>query len=104
VHELETAGQEAMKALIVFGSFVGNTETLAGFVRRGLEKGGAFVVSKDVVYANLNELTTRPDSPGSPTYEPKMIQDDMIPFYEQLESLDLKGKKAATFTPRHCLA
>jgi flavodoxin I len=89
-----------MNALIVFGSFVGNTETLAGYVKRGLEKGGLHVVSKDVVYASIDELKDYDLIVlGSPTYEPKMIQDDMIPFYEQLEHMDLKSKKAAAFGP-----
>lgn len=89
-----------MKAIIVFGSFVGNTETLAGYVRRGLEKAGADVICKDVVYASVDELGGYDlIILGSPTYEPKMIQDDMIPFYEQLEALDLHGRKAAAFGP-----
>lgn len=89
-----------MRALVVFGSFVGNTETLAGYVKRGLEKAGAAVTTKDVVYASVEELADYDLIVlGSPTYEPKMIQDDMIPFYEQLESVDLGGKKAAAFGP-----
>jgi flavodoxin I len=89
-----------MRAIVVFGSFVGNTETLAGYVRRGLEASGHTVVLKDVVYADPKELLDYELIVlGSPTYEPKMVQDDMLPFYETLESLDLKGRKAAAFGP-----
>ncbi|MDQ3024576.1 MAG: flavodoxin domain-containing protein [bacterium] len=89
-----------MRAIIVFGSFVGNTETLSGYVKRGLESAGHTVVMKDVVYADVKELLDYElILLASPTYEPKMIQDDMIGFYEKLRELDLSGKKAAAFGP-----
>jgi len=89
-----------MRTIVVFGSFVGNTETLAGYVKRGLEAAGHTVVLKDVVYADPEELKDYDLIVlGSPTYEPKMIQDDMIPFYEKLKEVDLSGKKAAAFGP-----
>lgn len=89
-----------MKTLIVFGSFVGNTETLAGYVKRGLEDAGHNVTMKDVVYADIDELQDYELIVlGSPTYEPKMVQDDMLPFYDKLASVDLQGKKAAAFGP-----
>jgi flavodoxin I len=89
-----------VRAIIVFGSFVGNTETLAGYVKRGLEQAGHSVVMKDVVYADVSELLDYElILLASPTYEPKMIQDDMIGFYEKLAELDLAGKQAAAFGP-----
>jgi flavodoxin I len=89
-----------VRTIIVFGSFVGNTETLAGYVKRGLEQAGHVVVMKDVVYADVNELLDYElILLASPTYEPKMIQDDMIGFYEKLSGLDLAGRKAAAFGP-----
>jgi flavodoxin I len=89
-----------LRAIIVFGSFVGNTETLSGYVKRGLEQAGHVVVMKDVVYADAAELLDYElILLASPTYEPKMIQDDMIGFYEKLRELDLSGKLAAAFGP-----
>jgi flavodoxin I len=89
-----------VRAIIVFGSFVGNTETLSGYVKRGLEQAGHIVVMKDVVYADVNELLDYElILLASPTYEPKMIQDDMIGFYEKLSELDLNGRKAVAFGP-----
>jgi flavodoxin I len=89
-----------VRAIIVFGSFVGNTETLSGYVKRGLEQAGHTVVMKDVVYADVKELLDYElILLASPTYEPKMIQDDMINFYEKLAELDLSGKKAVAFGP-----
>lgn len=89
-----------LRAIIVFGSFVGNTETLAGYVKRGLEQAGHVVVMKDVVYADVRELLDYElVLLASPTYEPKMVQDDMIDFYEKLTQLDLAGIRAAAFGP-----
>lgn len=90
----------ALRTIIVFGSFVGNTETLSSYVKRGLEQAGHTVVMKDVVYADVAELLDYElILLASPTYEPKMIQDDMIGFYEKLRELDLSGKLAAAFGP-----
>ncbi|MCC7479706.1 flavodoxin domain-containing protein [bacterium] len=89
-----------MKTIVVFGSFVGNTETLAGYVARGLELAGHAVTLKDVVYADIDELQDYElILLASPTYEPKMVQDDMLPFYEKLAGVRLDGKKAAAFGP-----
>src|SRR5688500_18738209 len=55
---------------------------------------------KDVVYADVAELLDYElILLASPTYEPKMIQDDMLGFYERLNELDLTGRKAAAFGP-----
>jgi flavodoxin I len=89
-----------VRAIIVFGSFVGNTETLAGYIKRGLEQAGHTVTCKDVVYASTEELLDYElILLGSPTYEPKMIQDDMLGFFERLKSMSLAGYKAAAFGP-----
>jgi flavodoxin I len=89
-----------MRAIIVYGSFVGNTETMARYIARGLEHGGIHTDIRDVINVAAREL---PDYDlillGSPTYEPKMIQDDMLPFYAQLESLNLSGRLGAAFGP-----
>jgi flavodoxin len=85
---LESFSEGRVRAIIVFGSFVGNTETLAGYIKRGLEQAGHVVTSKDVVYASPEELLDYDlILLGSPTYEPKMIQDDMLGFFERLKSL-----------------
>ena len=95
-----TSQELDLRAIIVFGSFVGNTETLAGYVKHGLEQAGHSVVMKDVVYTDIRELLDYElILLASPTYEPKMVQDDMIDFYERLSELDLSGRKAAAFGP-----
>lgn len=89
-----------MRAIIVFGSFVGNTETMAKYIAAGLRAGGIETDVRDVINVPAAELL-RHDLLllGSPTYEPKMIQDDMLPFYAQLPELDLSDKLAAAFGP-----
>jgi flavodoxin I len=89
-----------MRAIVVYGSFVGNTETMAKYIARGLGQAGLEAVTRDVINVAARELL---DFDllllGSPTYEPKMIQDDMLPFYAQLTNYDLTGKLAAAFGP-----
>ena len=89
-----------MRAIVVYGSFVGNTETMAGYIARGLRQAGIETITKDVINTALDELAQfELIVLGSPTYEPKMIQDDMLPFYDRLQSLDLAGKLGAVFGP-----
>ncbi|MCH7472457.1 flavodoxin domain-containing protein [bacterium] len=89
-----------MKVIIVFGSFVGNTETVAGYVQRGLEQAGHEVTCKDAVYSDIEELEDYElILLGSPTYEPKMVQDDLLDFFEALADVDLSHKKAQAFGP-----
>jgi flavodoxin I len=89
-----------MRAIVVYGSFVGNTETMAGYIARGLKQAGVTALAKDVINTTLDELQQYDLLIlGSPTYEPKMIQDDMLPFYDRLQTLDLTGKLAAAFGP-----
>ena len=89
-----------MKTIIIFGSFVGNTETMAGYIREGLRQSGIDSDMKDVMDVNIRILHEYDVILlGSPTYEPKMIQEDMIPFYDQLAALQLNGKLGAAFGP-----
>jgi flavodoxin I len=89
-----------LKTIIIFGSFVGNTETMAGYIREGLSQAGIDAEMKDVMDVGT-EILAEYDVIllGSPTYEPKMIQEDMLPFYEQLQNMRLDGKLGAAFGP-----
>jgi flavodoxin I len=89
-----------MRTIIVFGSFVGNTETMAGYIALGLAQAGITAEQRDVVNLSSAELLNyNLILMGSPTYEPKMIQDDMLPLYSQLEHMDLTGRMAVAFGP-----
>ncbi len=92
--------ERKLKVIIIFASFVGNTETMAEYLKATLQSSGHQVESKDVVFATPNELLNHEVILlGSPTYEPRMIHDDMLDFYDDLQKLDLSGKKAAAFGP-----
>lgn len=89
-----------MKTIIVFGSFVGNTETMAGYIQEGLQQSGISCDVKDVMDVTADVLVEYDFILlGSPTYEPKMIQEDMLPFFDDLEKLRLDGKLGAAFGP-----
>src|SRR5690606_31497450 len=90
----------SMKTIIVFGSFVGNTETMAGYIRDGLSQSGMQCDVRDVMDVSADILNDYDLLIiGSPTYEPKMIQEDMLPSSDQLEKMRLGGKLAAAFGP-----
>ncbi|MEZ5338172.1 MAG: flavodoxin domain-containing protein [bacterium] len=89
-----------MKTIIVFGSFVGNTETMAGYIREGLRQEGIECEMRDVMDVSAELLSDYELLIlGSPTYEPKMIQEDMLPFYDQLAAMKLSGRRGAAFGP-----
>jgi flavodoxin short chain len=98
---ISTGGKNMAKALIVFGSTTGNTETTAEQIGNILQEKGIEVVNKNVVDARVSELGEGYDIVllGSSTWGDGDIefQEDFEPFYEELGRADLKGKKVAVF-------
>ncbi|MBD3280046.1 flavodoxin [Candidatus Dojkabacteria bacterium] len=87
-----------MKAIVVYGSTTGNTEEVANYVVNGLKDAGHAVTLKNVMDANPGELKDYDlVALGSSTWNEGELQDDFIPFYEQMDEVDLKGKKAIVF-------
>ena len=98
-------------AIIVYGSTMGNTETVANTIEDVFENDGI-----DVTVANAADIS--PDELmgydiilfGSSTWGDGELQDDFIPFYEEVKSLGLEGKKGASFGcgdsnfPNYCSA
>lgn len=90
-----------VKALIVFGSTTGNTETAAGWIAdtlrtKGIEtelRNAADVVVEDMAQG-FDLVLLGSSSWGEDEIE---FQDDFIPIYEALETAALKGRKAAAF-------
>ncbi len=83
------------KAIIVYGSTMGNTETVSGYVAEGL---GGDVKSMAVSGCKVSDLSEYDlILMGCSTWGYGELQDDFIPFYESLEKADLSGKKAAVF-------
>jgi flavodoxin short chain len=88
------------KAIIVYGSETGNTESVAEVIAAALEDANFKITLKEVTQASVNELA---DNDlillGSSTWgdEEKELQSDMVDFYDDLEGADLSGKSAAAF-------
>ncbi|MGV8146941.1 MAG: flavodoxin [Alkaliphilus sp.] len=88
------------KAIVVFGSTMGNTETLAASVVEGLKEGGKEVTLKNVTDTKIEELTDYDlVVMGCSTWGLGELQDDFISFYDAMSKGMLDGKKAAVFGP-----
>ena len=88
------------KAIIVYGSETGNTETVAEVIAAALEDANLEVTLKEVTQASVDELSGYDlILLGSSTWgdEEKELQGDMIDFYDDLEGTDLSGKSTAAF-------
>jgi len=87
-----------MKAIVIYGSTTGNTEEVANYVGNGLREAGHEVIVKNVADSTPQELTGYDIVLlGSSTWNEGLLQDDFVPFYEQMTGLSLAGKKAAAF-------
>ncbi|MGE4519140.1 MAG: flavodoxin [Desulfobacteraceae bacterium] len=88
------------KILIVYGSTTGNTETTAEIIEKTLSSKGFDVTSKDVSFISPEE-TSGYDILllGSSTWGDDEIelQDDFLPFYDDMKKADLSGRKVAVF-------
>ncbi|MCD5414916.1 MAG: flavodoxin [Clostridiales bacterium] len=88
------------KAIVIFGSTMGNTETLAGSVVEGLEEGGKEVTLKNVTETKIKEVADYDlVVMGCSTWGLGELQDDFISFYDAMSKDFLDGKKAAVFGP-----
>ena len=87
------------RAIIVYGSNTGNTESLAGAVAEELQS------RLDVTVQNVADIS--PDDIldydlillGSSTWTEGELQEDFQDFFEEMDRLDLSGKKVAVFGP-----
>ena len=95
------------KTILIYGSTTGNTESLSESVLEGLKKGNVDVTIKNVTEINVNKLAnydlivlgcstwgTEPDQE-----DVEMLQQDFQKFYNEMDNISLKGKKAAVFGP-----
>ena len=89
------------KALIIYGSTTGNTESVAETAARTLRAKGLKTSVKDVTEASLDDLNQGHDLIlfGSSTWGDDDIemQEDFAEFMETMEGVDLSGKKMAVF-------
>ena len=91
------------KALIIYGSTTGNTEEMAGMVKKELEQADFEAEVKEVTDASVADLTAEHSMVllGCPAYGDDEIelQEDFADFYEQFDGVQLNGKPFAVFAP-----
>ena len=88
------------KAIVVYASETGNTESVAEEVVKGLEQGGLDVTLKNVEESNPKELLEYDlVLLASSTWgdEEKELHESMVDFYEDLDGIDFSAKPAAAF-------
>ncbi|QLA14822.1 flavodoxin [Desulfolutivibrio sulfoxidireducens] len=89
------------KALVVFGSTTGNTESVAEYVAKTLEDAGMAVDVKSAAKVSAPGLGDGYDLVllGSSTWgdDEVELQEDFQPLYEELDKANLSGKKVAVF-------
>ena len=89
------------KALIVFGSTTGNTESVSDDLAKILEKGGHNVELRNAANVTAEGMADGYDAVflGCSTWgdEDIELQDDFIPLFDDLEKAGLDGRKVGVF-------
>ncbi|NOU86773.1 flavodoxin [Paenibacillus sp. LMG 31460] len=86
------------KIIIVFASMTGNTEEMADAIAEGLKEAGIEPVVKNVIDTNAEEITHYDGIIlGSYTWGDGDLADDFLDFYDEMDDIQLDGKKAAVF-------
>ncbi|MDF2645699.1 MAG: flavodoxin [Paenibacillus sp.] len=86
------------KIIIVFASMTGNTEEMADAIAEGLKEEGIEPVVKNVIDTNAEEITHYDGILlGSYTWGDGDLADDFLDFYDEMDDIQLDGKKAAVF-------
>lgn len=86
------------KVLVVYASMTGNTEEMAEAIAEGVKEAGVEVVSKEAFDASAAEITEYDGIIiGAYTWGDGELPDEFLDFFEEMDSLDLSGKKAAVF-------
>jgi len=86
------------KAVVIYGSTTGNTETLSKYVGEGLKASGVEVMVKNVTESGPEELKDYDVIVlGCSTWGDGELQDDFVSFEEEMRKIRLNGKKGAVF-------
>jgi flavodoxin I len=89
------------KALVIYGSTTGNTESTAHTIAKAIAAQDISTTVKDVTSIETSEFDNAYDLfvLGSSTWGDDEIelQEDFAVFYEHMDGLDLNGKKMAVF-------
>ncbi|MBB6444228.1 flavodoxin [Bacillus benzoevorans] len=87
------------KIVLIYASMSGNTEMMAEAVADGIKEAGEEVEAIDIMNGVFAKDLLNYDGIilGSYTWGDGELPDDYLDFYEELEGVDLSGKKAAVF-------
>ena len=84
--------------LVIYASMTGNTEEMAEAIAEGAKEAGASVVLKEAFDAKANELNDYDGIIiGAYTWGDGELPDEFLDFYEEMNALELSGKKTAVF-------
>jgi flavodoxin I len=84
--------------IMIFASMTGNTEEMADAIAEGVRAEGVELVVKEVIDANVAELEGYDGILfGAYTWGDGDLPDEFLDFYDDMDDLDLSGKKAAVF-------
>ncbi|WP_461200876.1 flavodoxin [Anoxybacillus sp. TBDG-1] len=86
------------KVIMIFTSMTGNTEEMAEAIAEGVREQGIELDVKEVLDATATELGQYDGILlGAYTWGDGELPDDFLDFYDELDDVDLTGKKAAVF-------
>lgn len=86
------------KLLLIYASMTGNTEEMSELITNGIEQAGGEVTVKLVEDCSADLLLDYDGIMlGAYTWGDGELPDEYLDFYEELDEVDLVGKKAAVF-------
>jgi flavodoxin I len=92
-------GVKMTKIILVFASMSGNTEMMAEAVAKGIREAGGEVTVVDIMEGpEATDLESYDGIVlGAYTWGDGDLPDDFLDFYDDMDSINLSGKKAAVF-------
>ncbi|MFD9624221.1 flavodoxin [Peribacillus muralis] len=87
------------KIIMIFASMSGNTEEMADFIAGGIMESGVEIEKIDIMDSPKASVLKDYDGIllGAYTWGDGDLPDDFLDFYDEMEDVDLTGKKAAVF-------
>lgn len=86
------------KVIVVYASLTGNTEEMAEAIAAGAKEAGLEVTVKEAYDAKAGDLQDYDGIIlGAYTWGDGELPDEFLDFYEDMDELNLSGKKAAVF-------
>ncbi|MFF0825490.1 flavodoxin [Brevibacillus sp. NPDC003359] len=87
-----------MSILMVYASMTGNTQEIAEAIAEGIRSTGAELEIKEVMDASAKELEAYDGILlGAYTWGDGELPDECLDFYEEMDDIDLSGKKVVAF-------